>query len=131
MFDIIAEHEIVYGGRTVAYLAHGINATMYDRVAGELLSAKTEEEIADEIESAVKTREAELDETIKEITAERDEAIAERDRAWKLLAEIDNGMTAFELIENMRMEIADWKKIAEDNRAAYNAATAPKPRKRR
>ena len=40
-------------------------------------------------------------------------------------------MTALEVIENCRKETADWRKIAEDNRAAYLALAAPKRRKQR
>ena len=83
-----------------------------------------------ELEHKVALDEQELEHKVAldALEAERDDWQERAERAEKLLDAIDDGMTALEAIAAARVDADFWQKAASDYKAAYEAATAPKPK---
>ena len=129
MFRIIGD-EIEYEYRIIGRLTVPTFDTWRNR-AVELLEDMDPNRVERERDEAVNEVEQEYKDRIADLETDVQTLEDEKAKLENLLDEIEGGSTCAELLDKYRAEIADWRKIAEDNRAAYLKAVAPKPRKRR
>ena len=129
MFRIIGD-EIEYLHQPFARIVASPYSTLRDCAEDEIWlcdAAKREAEEQkwrDEIEAAHA-------EEINELEMKISDLDDEKTRLEKMLAAIDGGASALELIAEAKVNELKWREIAEANRKAYLEAIKPKPRKRR
>ena len=116
MFRIIGD-TIEYDRRPVAMLLDGLNATTMDRVESSIFGASRD--VDAEVEAAVKEADEAHEKEMLDVTAERDEAIKERDALEETLLALEGGYEAHELVAEAKAEATKWREIAETNRKAY------------
>ena len=135
-FRIIGD-TLEYEYRTIARFTVPSFDTWRNRAANLLedmdpdVIEKEESKAIKDIEDEHRDEIAELQDKIEDLKDKIENLETKNATLERLLDAIEGGSTAAELTAAAHKERNDWRKIALDNRAAYLAAVAPKPRKRR